>query len=138
YVQLDIDAEGRIIDIFLLVLIGLAVGYTGLAVANTLLMATAGRRGEFGALRLAGGGTGHVLRVTSAEALLAVVAGTLLGAAVAGFSLFGMQRAVGEELKQAVEIVIPWGSSITAALVCALIAVVAAGAPVLHQRAGSR
>ena len=138
YVQLDIDAEGRIIDIFLLVLIGLAVGYTGLAVANTLLMATAGRRGEFGALRLARGGTSHVLRVTSAEALLAVVAGTLLGAAVAGFSLFGMQRAVEEELRQAVDLVIPWGSSMAAALVCALVAVAAAGAPVLHRRAGSR
>jgi putative ABC transport system permease protein len=138
YVQLDIDEEDRIIRIFLAVLIGLAVGYTGLAVANTLLMATAARRAEFAALRLAGGGTSHVLRVTSAEALLAVAVGTILGAAVAAASLLGMRRAVEEELKQAVEIVIPWGQSILVALACAVIAVVAAGAPALRAKAGPR
>jgi putative ABC transport system permease protein len=33
------------------VLIGLAAGYTGLAAANTLRLATAARRAEFAALR---------------------------------------------------------------------------------------
>ncbi|MEV4709293.1 FtsX-like permease family protein [Actinoplanes sp. NPDC049316] len=134
YVRERIDVEGRIIRIFLLVLIGLSVGYTGLAVANTLLMATAARRGEFTALRLAGGGTGHVLRLTTAEALLTVTAGTLLGGAVAAVALLGMQHAVEEELKQAVEVVVPWGQSALVALACALVAVVAAGGPVLRAR----
>lgn len=134
YVQLDIDEEGRIIDIFLIVLIGLSVGYTGLAVANTLLMATAGRRSEFRALRLAGAGTGQVLRVCSAEALLAVAVGTILGAAVAAVSLTGVQQAVEAELKIPVPIVIPWGAATTVTLACAVIALAATAVPVLRRR----
>ncbi|BCJ56485.1 hypothetical protein Asp14428_79600 [Actinoplanes sp. NBRC 14428] len=140
YVQGLLDEEGRIIDIFLAVLLGLAVGYTGVAVANTLLMATAARRGEFAALRLAGGGTSHVLRVTSAEALLAVVTGTLLGAAVAAAALLGMRHAVEAELDQRVDIVMPWSQTALVALTCAIVAVIAAAVPVLRARhgAGSR
>lgn len=134
YVRLDIDAEGRIIEIFLLVLLGLGVGYTGLAVANTLLMATAARRGEFRALRLAGGGTSHVLRVTSGEALLAAATGTLLGGAVALVSLLAARRSIEEELGQAIELVVPWGQNAAVAGGCALIAVLAAGGPALRAR----
>jgi putative ABC transport system permease protein len=134
YVQLDIDSESRIIDIFLFVLIGLSVGYTGLAVANTLLMATAARRPEFRALRLAGAGVGQVLRVCSAEALLAVAAGTILGAAVAAVALTGVQQAVEAELNIPVPIVIPWGAATSVALACAAIAVAATAVPVLRRR----
>jgi putative ABC transport system permease protein len=134
YVQLDIDAENRIVDIFLAVLIGLSVGYTGLAVANTLLMATAARRPEFRALRLAGAATGQVLRVCSAEALLAVAVGTILGAAVAGVSLTGVQRAVENELGIPVPLVIPWGAATTVALACAVVALAATAVPVLRRR----
>ncbi|GAA3922635.1 ABC transporter permease [Actinoplanes auranticolor] len=138
YVQIDIDEEGEIVQIFLAVLLALGVGYTGLAVANTLLMATAARREEFRALRLAGGGTSHVLRVTSGEALLAVATGTLLGGTVALFCLLAARRSIEEEIGQAIELVIPWGQNVAVALVCALVAVVAAGVPVLRARAGSR
>ncbi|GAA2509098.1 ABC transporter permease [Winogradskya humida] len=134
YVTGLVDEEGQIIDLFLLVLISLTVGYTGLAVANTLLMATAGRRTEFRALRLAGGGTGHVLRVTTGEALLAVAAGTLLGGGVAAAALLGMRRATQEELRQSVDLVIPWGQAVPVVLICALVAVVAAGAPVFTRK----
>ena len=134
YVQLDIDAEGRIIDIFLLVLIGLSVGYTGLAVANTLLMATAARRTEFRSLRLAGAGTSQVLRVSSAEALLAVVVGTVLGSGVAAVSLTGVGKAVEAELNVPVPIVVPWGAAGAVTLACALIAVAATALPILRLR----
>jgi putative ABC transport system permease protein len=134
YVQLDIDAEGRIIDIFLRVLIGLSVGYTGLAVANTLLMATAARRPEFRSLRLAGAATAQVLRVSSAEALLAVVVGTLLGAAVAAVSLIGVGRAVEAELTVPVPIVIPWGAAAAVTATCALVAIAATALPILRHR----
>ena len=133
YVQLDIDEEGRIIDIFLIVLIGLSAGYTGLAVANTLLMATAARRGEFRALRLAGAGTGQVLRVCSAEALLSVAVGTILGAAVAAVALTGVQQAVEAELNIPVPIVIPWGAASTVTLACAVVALAATAVPVLRR-----
>jgi putative ABC transport system permease protein len=133
YVQEDVDSEGRLIDLFLWVLIGLAVGYTGLAVANTLLMATAARRPEFRALRLAGAATAQVLRVTTAEALLAVLTGTLLGGAVAAISLIGVKHAVEAELSMPVPIVIPWGPSATVTTACALVALLATALPVLRR-----
>jgi putative ABC transport system permease protein len=134
YVQEDADDEGRLVELFLWVLIGLAVGYTGLAVANTLLMATAARRPEFHALRLAGGATAQILRVTTAEALLAVLVGTLLGAAVAAVALTGVQHAVEAELSMPVPIVIPWAAATTVTAACALVALAATALPVLRRR----
>ncbi|MEU4428017.1 ABC transporter permease [Actinoplanes sp. NPDC024001] len=132
-VQREIDEEGQLVDLFLWALIGLTAGYTGIAVANTLLMATAARRGEFGALRLAGAGTGQVLRVVSAESLLATVTGALLGAAVAGVSLLGVRAAVESELDQSIALVIPWGAGIAVTAACAAVAVIAAAVPVLRR-----
>jgi putative ABC transport system permease protein len=134
WVQREIDEEGELIDFFLAVLIGLAVGYTGLAVANTLLMATAARRTEFRTLRLAGTDTGRMARIVSLEALLSVAAGTLLGAAVAATALTGMARAVAAELGRPVDLVVPWGSSALVVTACAVVAVAAAVAPVLSRR----
>jgi putative ABC transport system permease protein len=137
YVQSQIDREGRLIDVFLLVLIGLAVGYTGLAVANTLLMATAARRAEFRALRLAGATTGQVLRVTSAEAVLAVAAGTGLAAAVTVVCLDGVRSAVADELNRAVELVVPWSVALSVTAICAVVAVAATAVPILRRRAAA-
>ena len=134
YVQIDIDDEGRLVDLFLWVLIGLTVGYTGLAVANTLLMATTARRLELGALRLAGATTGQVLRVTSSEAVLAVVVGTVLAAAVAGVSLEGVRSAVEAEIDRAVPLVIPWGAAAGVTVACALVAIAATAGPVWRHR----
>jgi putative ABC transport system permease protein len=135
YVQLDLDYEDRLIRMFLLLLIGLVAGYTGLAVANTLLMATAARRGEFGALRLAGAGTGQVLRVAAAEAVLAVGVGAALGSLVAAIALTGVARAVHEELHLAVPVVVPWPAAAIVVALCAVVAVLATAAPVLRHRA---
>ncbi|WP_328476713.1 FtsX-like permease family protein [Actinoplanes sp. NBC_00393] len=134
FVRQEIDEEGQLVDLFLWTLIGLTAGYTGIAVANTLLMATAARRGEFGALRLAGAGTGQVLRVVSAESLLAVVVGALLGGAVAGVSLLGVRAAVESELDQKIALVIPWPAAVAVTTGCAVVAVVAAAVPVLRRR----
>jgi putative ABC transport system permease protein len=134
YVQIGLDQDDQLIAIFLLVLIGLGVGYTGLAIANTLLVATSARRPEFRALRLAGATTGQVLRVTTAEALVSVAVGTALGAVVAAISLNGVRAAVTAELHRTVEIVVPWSSAVTVTLACALVAVIATATPVLRRR----
>ncbi|GIF22498.1 putative ABC transport system permease protein [Actinoplanes tereljensis] len=132
YVQADLDEEGELVDLFLAVLIGLTVGYTGLAVANTLLMATAARRPEFRTLRLSGASGGQILRVTSAEALLAVAVGTMLGGAVAVASLGGFRAAVEAELSRPVPLVIPWGTAATVIATCAVIALAATALPVMR------
>ena len=133
FVMEEVAEEGRLVDLFLLALIGLTAGYTAIAVANTLLMATAARRGEFRALRLAGAGTGQVLGVVSAEALLAVAAGALLGGLVAVVSLAGVGAAVGNEIGRDVALVIPWGITAVVVGVCGTLALLSTAVPVLRR-----
>jgi putative ABC transport system permease protein len=133
FVRAEIDEEGRLVDLFLLALIGLTAGYTAIAVGNTLLMATAARRAEFQALRLAGAGTGQVLRVVSAEALLAVTVGALLGGLVAVISLMGIRRAVENEIGRGIALVVPWGTTALVAGACLALAVLSTAVPVLRR-----
>ncbi len=71
-------------------LIAMSVGYPAIAIANTLMMATATRRRELATLRLSGASVGQVLRVVAAEAALVVAIGTLLGLAAALTALMGV------------------------------------------------
>ncbi len=134
WVQIDIDHEDRLITVFLVILVGLGVGYTGLAVGTTLLMATAARRSEFAALRLAGADTAALLRLVCGEAMLAVAVGSVLGGAVAWAALAGMVRAVSEELGQPVDLVVPWGPAAWVVSACAAVAVLATAGPALRRR----
>ena len=72
--------EERLVDLFTAVLIGLSVVYTGIAIANTLLMAAVGRVRDFAVLRLSAATVRQVLRVVAAETVLVVAVGTGLGA----------------------------------------------------------
>ncbi|MEV6346308.1 ABC transporter permease [Actinoplanes sp. NPDC051851] len=134
YVQEDLDEEGRLVDLFLGVLIGLTAGYTAIAVSNTLLMATAARLPEFRALRLAGAGRGQVLRVTTAEALLVTATGALLGGTVGVYSLTGVRASVEGEVGHDVTLIVPWQAGLAVAALCAVLAVTAAAAPILRRR----
>jgi len=71
---LDVEFD-RLARLALLAIIGAALAYTGVAVANTQLMATTGRAGDLATLRLAGATTGQVRRTIASEALVALVAG---------------------------------------------------------------
>ncbi len=133
YAREQVDEEGDLVDLFLWVLIGLTAGYTAIAVASTLLMATAARGAEFRALRLAGAGLGQVLRVATAEALLAAVVGALLGGAVGVFSLTGVRAAVEDEMGREVALIVPWAAGIGVTILCAALAVAATTVPVLRR-----
>ncbi|WP_433790284.1 FtsX-like permease family protein [Actinoplanes sp. CA-252034] len=134
FVMEEVDEEGRLVDLFLLVLIGLTAGYTAIAVGNTLLMATAARRTEFQALRLAGAGTGQVLWVVTVEALLAVVVGAVLGGLVAVVSLAGVRAAVEDEIGRDISLVLPWGVTAAVTTLCTVLALIAAAFPILRRR----
>ncbi|WP_329388929.1 ABC transporter permease [Streptomyces sp. NBC_01351] len=111
---------------FLLVL-GIALLYTGIALANTLVMATSDRARDLAVLRLAGATRWQVLRLVAWEALLVVLVGAVVGALVAALNLGGIQAALGL-LGVRSPLVIPWdvmGASFGA---CAALAVVAAAA----------
>ncbi|MFJ8027013.1 FtsX-like permease family protein [Streptomyces sp. NPDC096311] len=112
---------------FMLVL-GIALLYTGISLANTLVMATSDRVRDLAVLRLAGATTWQVLRLVAAEALMVVVVGGVLGLLVAGLNLLGMWSALGL-LSVWSPIEIPWTAIGSAVGACAVLAVVSAVAP---------
>ncbi|WP_171164267.1 FtsX-like permease family protein [Streptomyces sp. I05A-00742] len=112
---------------FLMVL-GIALLYTGISLANTMVMATSDRVRELAVLRLAGATKWQVLRLVGAEALMVVMVGGLLGALVAGLNLVGMWGALGLLSVQA-SIEIPWATLTAVVGACAVLAVISAVAP---------
>ncbi|MGW7204758.1 FtsX-like permease family protein [Streptomyces sp. NPDC054837] len=124
------DADERTRLGFLLVL-GIALLYTGISLANTLLMATSDRKREFASLRLAGATTGQVLRLVAAEALLVVAVGALLGLLVTALNLGGMWGALDLQSARS-PLRLPWPELGAATGACALLAVVSAVLPAAH------
>ncbi|MFI5906651.1 FtsX-like permease family protein [Dactylosporangium sp. NPDC051541] len=136
YVEREAAEEGDLIDLFLAILLGISVGFTGLAVANTLLMATNARRPEFVTLHRAGATTGQAVRVVVSEALLSVLMGSLLGLAVAVPALFEARAGLQDEIGAAVTLVMPWGTLVVVVSVCGVLAALASSLPLLRRRAG--
>ncbi|MEU9290408.1 FtsX-like permease family protein [Streptomyces sp. NPDC048275] len=112
---------------FLLVL-GIALLYTGISLANTMVMATSDRIRDLAVLRLAGATRWQVLRLVGAEALMVVAVGGVLGLLVAGLNLMGMWGALGL-LSVWTTIEIPWSALGGTVGACAVIAVVSSVVP---------
>ncbi|WP_217243296.1 ABC transporter permease [Streptomyces sp. AC555_RSS877] len=106
---------------FLLVL-GIALLYTGISLANTLVMATSDRAQDLAALRLAGTTRAQILRLVAAEALTAVTVGALLGLLVTTVNLLGMRGAL-HRLSADAPIDLPWPALAATTTACALLAV---------------
>lgn len=114
----------------MLLILGIALLYTGIALVNTLVMATSDRVGDLAVLRLTGATKPQVLRLVAAEALVVVAVGSLLGAAVAGLNLLGLRGALAL-LSVRSPLVVPWGSLGAMVAASAVLAVVAAVVPAL-------
>lgn len=121
------ETDGRTRTGFLLVL-GIALLYTGISLANTLVMAGSDRVRELAALRLAGATAPQVLRLVAAEALLVVAVGAVLGTLVAGVGLGGLRGAL-SVLHAGSPLVLPWNALGAAAGACAVLATVSAVIP---------
>ncbi|MGK5639885.1 FtsX-like permease family protein [Streptomyces sp. URMC 126] len=109
----------------LFLVLGIALVYTGISLAGTIVVATSDRVRELAVLRLAGATRGQVLRLVGAEALTVVLVGGVLGALVAGFDLAGMWGALAL-LSVGTPVGMPWGTLATVTGVCAVLAVVPA------------
>ncbi|MFC8127505.1 FtsX-like permease family protein [Streptomyces sp. NPDC057302] len=83
------DESGRVASFLLAAVV---VGYAVIALINSLIVATAERRGEFALQRLIGSTRGQVMWMMSVEALVTALVGIVLGTAVAAGSLvpFGL------------------------------------------------
>ena len=78
-------------------ILGLFLLYTAISMVNTLVLATAHRRREFGLQRLIGSTRGQIMRMMTIEALLLAVIGSVLGTLAAATMLvpFSMAAAGG-------------------------------------------
>jgi putative ABC transport system permease protein len=105
------------------VILGVALAYSFVAVANTMVMAISGRGHEIVALRLAGATRRQVLRFIAAESALVVLVGAILAAGAAGMVVVG-QRAALTRLLADPPVSVPWmlTGEITAA--CGAVAMV--------------
>ncbi|WP_328720213.1 ABC transporter permease [Streptomyces sp. NBC_00247] len=120
----------------LLTVLGIALLCTGIALVNTLVMATSDRARDFAVLRLAGATTGQVLRIVAVEALVVVGVGALLGIAVAAIDLGAVGGALAL-LGVHTGVVVPWaaiGAVLAAAAVIAVVAAVLPAARALRVR----
>ncbi|MFD9116820.1 FtsX-like permease family protein [Streptomyces bottropensis] len=109
-----------------LVVLGIALVYAAISLAGTLVMATSARGAELRSLRLAGATRGQVRVVVVGEALVAVLVGVVLGAAVTVVNLTGVAAALGV-LSAPVGVRVPWEVVGACVGACGAVAVVAAG-----------
>lgn len=112
----------------LLMILAIALLYTGIALANTQVMATSDRVRELAVLRLAGATKAQVLRLIGVEALAVVAVGAVLGGLVAALNLLGVRTALGL-LGVGSGVVVPWGAIGLVVGVSAALAVVFAVLP---------
>ena len=111
----------RLNRLVVIAILCLALAYTAIAIANTLIMATAGRRPELATLRLSGATPRQVFQMVGVEACLVTGIGTLLAVAVTAATLAGLSRGLAG-LSPVVQVVVPWLPLAAIALVCLLIA----------------
>ncbi|MGW0856421.1 FtsX-like permease family protein [Streptomyces sp. NPDC002690] len=115
----------------LLMVLGIALLCTGIALVNTLVMATADRARDFAVLRLAGATSGQVLRIVAVEALVVVGVGALLGLAVSAMDLGAVWGALAL-LGVPTGVTVPWAAIGAVLAGAAVIAVVAAVLPAVR------
>ncbi|MER5429185.1 FtsX-like permease family protein [Streptomyces sp. NPDC002588] len=108
----------------LFLVLGIALLYTGISLANTLLMAAADRRRDLTALRLAGATRAQILRLTAAESLTVVALGGALGLLVTVVNLAAMWGAL-HLVSAPAALVVPWQALAWTTTACATIAMTA-------------
>ncbi|WP_252847177.1 FtsX-like permease family protein [Actinoallomurus purpureus] len=103
------DRQQRQTELGLVVLLGVAIAYSALAIATTSLTSISGRDREFTVLRLSGATRRQVLSMVTGESLLLVTTGVALAAAVSALLLAAMGLALGRLVGSPV-LVVPWSA----------------------------
>ncbi|MDX2681321.1 ABC transporter permease [Streptomyces soliscabiei] len=121
WVRASYPRSDRTTRLGLLLVLGIALLYTGISLANTLLMSAAERRRELTALRLAGATGGQVLRLVATEALTVVALGGLLGLLVTCANLAALTAAL-HQLSAPTSLTLPWPVLARTTAACTLLA----------------
>lgn len=118
------------------VLLGIAIAYSAIGIANAFLLSTSGRKRELRTLHLAGATWGQITRFVAGESLTLTLAGTVLSSGAAGLLLGGLTAAF---LSQApTPLSLPWTQLGLIVAGTTLIAVTAAALPAMLQMLQSR
>jgi putative ABC transport system permease protein len=125
-----LDAQDdRLIWLFVLLLVGVSVGYTAIAIANTLLMATAHRAGDFRALHRIGATRRQISWAVAGESTLVVGIGTLLAGVVSSVALAAVRSGLAESTGVPISLVVPWPTLLAVTAACLLLAQLASVVP---------
>ena len=125
--------EDHLVWTFTVLLIVVSVGYGLISVANTLMMATAGRAGDLRLLRLAGATPRQVLLAVATESVIIVAIGSVMGVAAAVLALWGSTRGLTAQVGRDVALVFPWPQTSAAIAACLALAVAASIAPAARR-----
>lgn len=106
------------------VIVGIALVYSFIAVANTVVIAASGRMHEIAALSLAGASRRQITRFIAAESILVVLIGATLAAGGAA-TVIACQRAALSRLAVDVPLSVPWVLLGGITVVCTAIAATA-------------
>ncbi|NUT33765.1 MAG: ABC transporter permease [Hamadaea sp.] len=108
YAESQYAEDTRLLWLFAMVLIGLSVGYTGIAVANTMAMAAQSRRADRVVLARTGATRRQIRRVVATETVFVVGVGAGLGLAVVLPGLLGMRAGLAEETGADIALRLHW------------------------------
>ncbi|WP_185844976.1 FtsX-like permease family protein [Nonomuraea sp. WAC 01424] len=117
----------------LLAVLAIMLGYTAIALVNTLLMAASDRAAERGGLRLLGATRAQVLRFVMGEALLVVTVGVVLALGATAVSLLGLWTAL-LRLAGPVAFEVPWLPVAGVVAACFVLGVAASVVPAIRTK----
>ncbi|MCP2327224.1 hypothetical protein HDA40_005731 [Hamadaea flava] len=135
YAEGEFAEDMRLLWLFALVLIGLSVGYTGIAVATTMAMSAQARRTDRLVLARSGASRRQIRRTVTTETIFVVGVGALLGLAVVLPALAGMANGLAEETQTPVRLQLHWATVGWVTGACLLLATASA---LLSARASAR
>jgi putative ABC transport system permease protein len=121
FLSAENEKEARLNRNGLIAVLGMALLYTTIAIANTLVMATRDRAPELAALRLTGATRRQILRSIGAEAALVTGIGILLAGIVTLTVAFAVRHAL-THVAPVVHVDIPWSLGAAASLICLAVA----------------
>lgn len=126
YAESQYAEDTRLLWLFAMVLIGLSVGYTGIAVANTMAMAAQSRRADRAVLARTGATRGQIRRVVATETAFVVGVGAVLGLAVVLPGLLGMRAGLAEETGAEIALRLHWPTLAWVVAACGVLALTTA------------
>jgi putative ABC transport system permease protein len=126
------DQQSRQNQVGLELLLGIAIAYSAIGIANSFLMSTGSRRPEIALLHKTGAIRRQIVWIIAAESLVLTLIGIVLSAAISGLVLGSLYATLAGEVGS-VSIVLPWplvGAILTG---CVVIAVLASTLPAWFQ-----